>query len=214
MITCQLLKNHAGVLLIGDYLSLRKLHDVIYEVNKNSPLLNDSDGWLMALAFDVRKAYEQQREIVKPDEHYPEIGPRYGVEILWPVLLAQHRILRVSLAHMDHSKYHQAMTYLLEAAIEEALVKDFGAESSIIKDLWLGMDAASTEFNGKINSRGALFSSWTKKQRRDLLANLLYSFDPMYETMYGMKANDSENNIIPPEVFAEWDVAEWPDPKW
>jgi hypothetical protein len=33
----------------------------------------------LGLAYDERKAYEQQREILQPHQHYEEIGVRYGV---------------------------------------------------------------------------------------------------------------------------------------
>lgn len=38
MLSYRLLKNHAGILLIGDYTSLYLLHEVIHDVNERSPL--------------------------------------------------------------------------------------------------------------------------------------------------------------------------------
>ena len=91
MLSYRLLKNHAGILLIGDYSSLRWLHEVVHDVNERSPIIKDKEGWFLGLAYDVRKAYEKQREILLPPERFDEIGPRYGVQILWPVLLLQDR---------------------------------------------------------------------------------------------------------------------------
>jgi hypothetical protein len=34
MLSYSLLRNHAGILLIGDYHSLRLLHDTIHDVNE------------------------------------------------------------------------------------------------------------------------------------------------------------------------------------
>lgn len=79
----------------------------------------------LALAYDARKAYERQRDMVEPPEHSEEIGIRYGVRILWPVLLLQHRMLRSSLAYLNHTAKTQAIAYALEAIIEEALLEDF-----------------------------------------------------------------------------------------
>ena len=98
MLSHRLLKNHAGILLIGDYSSLRWLHEVVHDVNERSPIIKDKEGWFLGLAYDVRKAYEKQREILLPPEHFDEIGPRYGVQMLWPVLLLQERMLRVASA--------------------------------------------------------------------------------------------------------------------
>lgn len=64
-----LLKNHAGIMLIGDYTSLRWLHEVVHDVNERSPLVRDKEGLFLGLAYDVRKAYEQQREIIPPLPH-------------------------------------------------------------------------------------------------------------------------------------------------
>jgi hypothetical protein len=49
MLTYRLLKNHAGVLLCGDYLTLRGLHEIVHEVSQNSLLVRTrkecSLGW-------------------------------------------------------------------------------------------------------------------------------------------------------------------------
>src|SRR3546814_19045701 len=64
-----------------------------------------------------------------------EMGTRYGVQILWPVLLVQHRMLRVSLGYLDHAKRHQAITYALEAVIERSEERRVGKEWSVRVDL-------------------------------------------------------------------------------
>ncbi|WP_266030930.1 DUF6904 family protein [Brucella intermedia] len=87
MFSHRLLNNHAGVMMIGDYTSLRWLHEVVHDINERSPLVRDREGAFLGLAYDVRKAYQRQREVLKPPEHDEEIGIRYGVKILWPVLL-------------------------------------------------------------------------------------------------------------------------------
>lgn len=55
---------------------------------------------------------------------FEEIGVRYGVLILWPVLWLQHRLLRRSLAFLDDRAKSQAITYALEAVIDDALRED------------------------------------------------------------------------------------------
>lgn len=39
MLSYGLLKNHAGILLVGDYTSLTWLHEVIHDVNERSPIV-------------------------------------------------------------------------------------------------------------------------------------------------------------------------------
>jgi hypothetical protein len=209
-----LLKNHAGILLIGDYTSLRWLHEVVHDVNERSPLVRDKEGMFLGLAYDVRKAYEQQREILQPPQHYEEIGVRYGVKILWPVLLLQHRMLRLSLAFLNHSAKTQAIAYALEAIIEDALREDFGAQSERAIALWKRLDPAHPAVFDMLRSRGAIFCSWTKTQRKANFQQLLTSFDPMYDSYYTLRLQRGDKNLISPDELALWDNAGWPDPRW
>jgi len=66
MLSYRLLKNHAGLLLIGDHTSLTWLHEVVHDVNERSPLVGDKEGAFLGLAYDVRKAFQMQREILEP----------------------------------------------------------------------------------------------------------------------------------------------------
>lgn len=214
MLTYSLLRNHAGVLLTGDYNSLKSLHEVVHEVNEQSPLVKDKEGALLGLAYDVRKAYEQQRKVIKPPEGYPEIGPRFGVEILWPVLLVQARMLRTSMGFFDTTKWQQAVAFNLEAVIESALVADFGSQSELLQDLWVRINPAHPWPEEKLNSRGAIFCSWTKTERRKRLAGLLESLDPMYPALYQIRVRNGDATLLAPDELDAWAGAEWADPKW
>jgi hypothetical protein len=214
MLSHSLLKNHAGILLIGDYTSLAWLHEVVHDVNERSPIVKDKEGAFLGLAYDVRKAYERQREVVLPPKHSEEIGVRYGVQILWPVLMLQQRLLRQSLAFLDHTAKTQSITYALEAVIEDALHEDFGAQAGHIINLWQRLDPAQSEVFDMMNSRGGIFCSWTKAQRKTGFGQLLSSFDPMYERFYPMRLRSGEKSLISPAEFAAWENAEWPNPRW
>jgi len=214
MLSYTLLKNHAGILLIGDYSSLTWLHEVVHDVNDRSPLVIDKEGAFLGLAYDLRKAFERQREVIQPPKHFEEIGIRYGVQILWPVLMLQQRLLRQSLAFLNHTAKTQAITYALEAVIEDGLREDFGAQAGHIIDLWQRLDPAQSQVFAMMNSRGGIFCSWTKAQRKAGFAHLLSSFDPMYDRFYAMRLKNGDKNLISPEEFAVWENAEWPDPRW
>ena len=207
-------KNHAGILLVGDHTSLTWLHEVVHDVNDRSPIVIDKEGSFLGLAYDVRKAFERQREVIQPPKHFEEIGVRYGVQILWPVLLLQQRLLRQSLAFLSHTAKTQAISYALEAVIEDALREDFGAQAEHIIGLWQRLDPAQPEVFDMIDSRGGIFCSWTKAQRKSGFAQLLSSFDPMYDSFYSMRLKNGEKNLVSPAGFAAWENAEWPDPRW
>ncbi len=63
-------------------------------------IISDKEGVFLNLAYDVRKAFQRERETIKPPTHCKEMGIRFGVQILWPVLLLQQRIMRLSLAYL------------------------------------------------------------------------------------------------------------------
>src|SRR3546814_401086 len=96
MLSYQLLKNHAGLLLVGDYTSLRWLHEVVHDVNERSRLIKDDESPFLGLAYDARKAYQSERELLTAPPSYAEMGTRYGVTDLWPVPLFTHPIMRSS----------------------------------------------------------------------------------------------------------------------
>ncbi len=177
-------------------------------------MIADEEGWFIGFAYDVRKAYERQREIIEPPEQFEEFGVLYGVEMLWTVLLAQHRILRASLGFIDHSKRHQAITYALEAVIEDAISDDFGINGLIIKEKWLRLDPTHSWLEEKLGSRAAQFCAWNKSQRKNGLANLLDSLDPMYPTIYKLRVQNGEIGLLSPDDLDAWEHKEWPDPKW
>ncbi len=213
MLAYRLLKNHAGLLLIGDYASLRELHEIVHDANERSPLISEEDGPFLGLAYDARKAYERQREILQPPEGEEEIGVRYGVEILWPVLLVQQRMLRVSLGYLDHSRRHQAITYALEAVIEAGLREDFGAQGQTMVDQWLRLDPTPDIFE-KLDSRGAMFCSWSKAERERRFGSLLLSFDPLYEHYPVFPDGRRAPESVSSRELEQWSGVDWPDPCW
>ncbi len=215
MLTYKLLKNHAGLLLTGDYQTLRALHEVIHDVNERSPLIKYKDGPFLGLAYDLRKAYEGQRKTLKPPEGYPEIGPRFGVEVVWPALLWQCRALRASMAFIDTTKNMQAHAYALESVIEEGVLEDFGGDlgASVIAE-WERINPAHPYSEEALASRGAVFCSWTKNQRKKGIVGLVGSFNPMYSALYPIWLGNGATNLVPPEEYEKWSAVEWPDPKW
>ncbi|CAD0264234.1 conserved hypothetical protein [Pseudomonas veronii] len=214
MFTYDLLKNHAGIVLCGDYSSLQSLYEVVHVVNEKSMLLEDKESWFLGLAFDVRKAYERQRQVFQPPAHFPEKGTRYGVEILWPVILLQCSMLRASLQTFDNTKLEQAMTYALEHIVLAALDDDFGVQAKAIIESWQRIDCRHPHPGQKLISRGAVFCSWSKKQRREGLAGLLASLDPMYPTLFPIWERNGAKHLIAPDILDSYEDADWVDPKW
>ena len=107
---------------------------------------------------------------MRPEE-LPNQGPLCGVEMFWPSLLAQQRLLRMSLAYIDHGKRHQAIAYALEAVVEDGLKDAFGDEAQDIIRQVDGMFAP--ELDALIDGCEQFLScdaSQRKRQLMDLLA--------------------------------------------
>jgi len=210
MLSYRLLTSHKGILLTGDYLALRKLHDVVHTVNEGSVLVKDKEGALLRLAYEIRKAYERQRRIITPPKHYEEVGVRYGFEVLWPEIIVTSRMLRESMAFMATDKSTQSIVFNLEALIEEAIEEDFGAKANEIKDEWLRINTTHSWPEEHLSGRCAIFESWTKSERRKFMRSLLLSFNPMYQLLYSTweSAGEDLSDFISPDEFASWDDEE------
>lgn len=214
MLSYRLLKNNAGLLLVGDYTSLRALHEVVHDINERSPLIKDREGLFLSLAYDIRKAYEQQRETLEPPRGYEEIGLRYGVQQILPMILLQHRMMRASLGYFDHSKMHQAMTYALEDVLENVIREIFKGDAQAIIDRWQWINLANPGVFELLYGRVGLYCTWTKSERRKRFINLLESFDADYETSHGYRFQSGLQGLPTPGEFVIFEGLEWPDPKW
>lgn len=201
MLRYEPLPGFEGITLSGSYLTLRELYSLLHDVNERSAVIRDKEAGLMELAYDVRKAYEGRREVIKPPEYMPEAGTRFGVALLWPQVLVQARILRVSLAYMDHGPSHQAFTYALEAVLHDALDDVFASDADKIKGAWQMIDPATPATEERLESRSAAFRSWSGVRRKASLAGLLKSFHPLYEELPSMWEN-MESHLHPSNLAA------------
>lgn len=214
MLTHKPLKNAAGIALFSDYLSLKRVHRVLHDVNERSPLIRNKEGFFISLAYDLRKAYEGQRRKQKPDRLYPEIGLRFGVEVLWPAVMVQSRQLRDSLAFLDHSKEHQIVAYELEYVIEQALEAEFRQNAPEIRRQWDRLDTRHPYAEEHAETRAAQFAAWSKSERIAGLPGLLSSLDPMYPTNYSIWLRNGAAHLVSPHEYDAWNGREFPDPLW
>ncbi len=114
-------KHAAGVTLWGDYNDLRDLHDTIHVLTENSPFNQGIKDTILGLAYDVRHAYQGDREEKQFGfDEYDKVKYR-GVKVLWPVILFQANVLRCSAAFQPTTKGQQANLYRLEQSIEDSL---------------------------------------------------------------------------------------------
>jgi len=178
MFDYQLQRGHLGPILIGRSEEFGFLRTVVLDVAERSGLFRDrgQEEVLCALAYDARKAIEGKRKILKPSELAPEEGVFYGVGVSWPVLLIQSRMLRASLAFVDHPKSYQAVAYALEDVIEVALRDDFKEKATEIINRWQMLDGGSARIPVVLEEIEQTFDELDAKKRVAELPRLLARF--------------------------------------
>lgn len=116
-------KYYAGVSLWGDYWDLRSLHSTIHDLVANSPYDEGIKDTILGLAYDIRKAYEKQRDEKNFGyDDYDSVTYRGG-KILWPIILFQVKALRDFAAFQPTTKEQQANLYRLEYCLEKSLTE-------------------------------------------------------------------------------------------
>lgn len=119
-------KNGTGVQILGDYADLRTLHTTIHKLAERlDPEGEHTKGkseLLMALAYDIRKAYSGQRDQEKLtlDGNY-EVN-YFGFNFLWSDLIITYNVLRYEAGYLVTEPLEQACLYLLEGQLRNALV--------------------------------------------------------------------------------------------
>ena len=67
MLLAEPTRHGAGIFLYGDHNDLGSLHETIHYLTNGVPLAGEFDELVLGLAYDVRKAKEDQRETVTVD---------------------------------------------------------------------------------------------------------------------------------------------------
>ncbi len=157
-------KNNGGFVLWGDYWSLREMHTFCMDCAEKSPTL-EYEGLLVSLAYDIRKAYEKQREI-DTASHFDEKIQIYGVEQVWPTFAVQVALLRASLAFYDSTKLEQSIVYRLEHIFIEAIPEIFPKSGNQILSSFERLSGIQeSQVKDLIGSRVSYFLSLTKAKK-------------------------------------------------
>ncbi len=200
-------KKNGGFILWGDYQALKSLHSFAMDISEKSHVL-DTEGLIPALAYDLRKAFEDQRESDKTTIWNDEISI-YGVEQVWPTFIVQVALLRTSLAFVDSNKYEQSQMYLLEGFLEDAVNTTFPKESHQILASYSSLIGTTEKFiTEAVGSRTSYFLSLNKLERRAQLAEILHSMNSMWESTHKTLGSERMNGILTPKHFVNhsWDT--------
>lgn len=199
-------KRNGGFVLWGSDADFRALHSFVMGVSEHSSVL-DAEGLTIALAYDLRKAYEGQREIDRK-----QIGndtlTLYGVEQVWPTFITQVALLRTGLGYCPSSKEQQGNMYLLEHFMDQAVRATFPAQAEDILDSAQRLvGTAESGIAPLLGSRVSYFLSSTATKRRNELYLLLSSLHPYYKRHHDIWVTRGVKGLIDPKEFEtrSWD---------
>lgn len=167
MLRHALLERREGLRLLGVWSDFDALRGVLHDVANRSPLIRNKDETpFHALACALRKACGH-------DHCGADTGCDLTTDVSWVCLLVTARVLRDSLAFMDHGKRHQAMTYALEAAIHDGLREDFGESAKEVLDAWYRLPGNDITLLERYPDAADTFASWSAKMREKSLAEMI-----------------------------------------
>ncbi len=128
-------KLGAGITIYGDQHDLSALHETIHRLAEREPLLGFIDEFVLGLAYEVRHAYQGDREVVRlpADMVEQETSVYFAFPTLWPIFLYQLGLLRWAAGFQPTTSSIQSDLYRLEACAEVSLTDydPFVAKSSL-----------------------------------------------------------------------------------
>jgi len=218
MIYAEPTKKGVGVSLCGDTLDLWSLHSTIHDLMSTSPHNEDFTNTILGLAYDVRHAYQGDRETITR-----EIGPDsfvtyFKFNVPWTYILFVVRYLRECVGYSDCNKEHQSNIYRLEHEIEKALVEyDEKVGRSAIEEYkrlsWFSSEYLPnfvSECTNEYMHGGA--SGKMRFRRLPFTIRMLDERSPEYKAYHNQVLDEArKQNVHPSQVF---DTREWPEMEW
>jgi hypothetical protein len=181
MLRYDLTPHNGGIVLWGDAEALNELHALIHVIVDESPMIKVKDGFILALAYDIRKAREGYRRDEPYQYEHQDNYRLYGVELLWPMVLIQTAILRSAMSYMETDKNQLSVMYAFEYLLESALKELMPATSEAV--LQVARFAADSDLmfvEDCIDSRCCYYLGLSPVQRKAQLVSILRSMDSLW----------------------------------
>lgn len=125
MLTSAPTAHGAGITLYGDFYDLSSAHETIHKIADQSFLEERLREYMLGLAYDLRKAFEGQREKRKFGVGKLDKVSYGGVAVLWPYFLTQIGMIRHFAAYTVTDHKDQSCLFLLEdCAVTSLLAMD------------------------------------------------------------------------------------------
>lgn len=210
-------KYASGVTIWGDYQDLLSLHETIHRLVEGSRADEGIKETVLGLAYDIRHAYQRDREEETfGHDEYDKVTYR-GVRVLWPIILFQTSALRYFASFQPTTKGQQSNLYRLEACLEKTLneVDPHGGSECVA---WLNAPSPiSTDYYCQYLTQASkeYVSGPAGKARFKKLPAILRSFHPMsieYKSFAThLEATAKAQGCSPHELE---DFSEGPEIKW
>jgi hypothetical protein len=122
MLTAHTTKRGSGVTLYGDCYDLQSLHETVHYLCEGVPLSPTFREFVLGFAYDVRHAYQGDRNTLAIGVMEDPIVKYHGFPTLWPYFLVDVGLLRWAAGLHSTTRSHQADLFRLEACTQQALL--------------------------------------------------------------------------------------------
>ena len=115
-------KKGTGVKLFGHSDDLKNLHETLHFLCGESEAELDRNEHALSVAYEIRKAFEGQRE-----RQNSESGELFGTRLTWPHIIFYTSYFRQLAGYRSANKEHQSNLARLEYCVESAIRGNVGA---------------------------------------------------------------------------------------
>lgn len=218
MLFAESTKYGAGIELFGDYLDLKSLQELIYDLVEGYPIGGGESHlgeFVLGLAYEVRHAHQGDRENREVGLVGMDVNTYHGFTALWPYFLPQIALLRCSASYHATSRHHQSLLFKLEGCIEDTLNS---TEPRVAKEVmnWLfSFSCFQQDYYIQYLDDLALFyvtAAKSRKARIRLLPRVLHMMEPWSESYRKFAAQlEAEANRHKCQPHELQSVIEWPE---
>jgi hypothetical protein len=216
MLTSAPTKYGTGITLFGDFLDLDTVHKTIYKIANDGCAEEHVGDFILALAYDVRKAKDDMREKRRLQISPSDKANYKAVSILWPHFLIQVALLRHYAGYRNTDHRDQAVLYLLEdCAVTSLLAYDANVGKECVA-LFLTVPTLPNDYLFQFfNDRALEFISIPGKERFKELPRLLRSLfwgSPEYRAFQEQAKEQADKHKCSPHDLQ--DRRDWPKFQW
>ena len=206
-------KKGTGLELFGHADDLESLHETIHFLCGASEGALDQHEHALSVAYEIRKAFERQREVRNTAS-----GEQYGAQFVWPQIIFYVSYFRQLAAYRPTNKEHQSNLMRLEFCLESALVEYDPKTGAEVVSLYPMVGAVTPDFlDGHIAdiTYSFLYASGSGKMRFRRLPTLVRSMTPFsseYRNYVAVLEREAKKQGCSPYQLR--DSREWPEIDW